>query len=84
MDKDLPGTGYDVSSFIDRIKACAPRAVAFNGKRAAQAYFCRDVAYGRQGETLAGAAIFVLPSTSGAARGSWDETFWREMVEFVR
>ena len=84
MDKDPPSTGYDVSSFIDRIMAHAPRAMAFNGKRAAQAYFCRDVANGRQGEMLAGAAVFVLPTTSGAARGSWDEAYWREMAEFIQ
>ena len=62
----------------------APRAIAFNGKNAARAYFGRPVAaYGRQRETLAKAALFVLPSTSAAARRWWDEAHWRDLAAFV-
>jgi TDG/mug DNA glycosylase family protein len=41
----------------------------------------RNVDCGPQHERFAGARIFVLPSTSGAARGAWDERRWRELAD---
>ncbi|MGQ0662670.1 MAG: hypothetical protein ACT4P2_03585 [Pseudomonadota bacterium] len=47
------------------------------------AFLGRPVDYGRQPETIGPTAIFVLPSTSGAARGFWDERVWRNLAAFV-
>ncbi len=84
-DAEIPGEVYDVEGFVTQMRTHTPRAIAFNGKNAAKAYFGRPrVDFGRQSETLADAVLFVVPSTSGAARGWWDETYWREVAEFVR
>ncbi len=56
----------------------------FSGKRAAESFFGRPVVYGRQDEKIGETAIFVLPSTSGAARRYWDEAHWRGLAHFVR
>lgn len=83
-DAELSSAAPDAGSFRRRIAHFAPRAVAFNGKRAGETFFGRRVDYGRQAESLGKAAIFVLPSTSGAARGFWDESRWQEVARFVR
>jgi TDG/mug DNA glycosylase family protein len=57
-----------------RIAEYEPRVLAFNGKRPAQEFFMRPVKYGPQEETIGATSVFVLPSTSGAAIGHWDET----------
>ena len=43
-----------------------------------------DPGFGLQPETVGPTAIFVLPSTSGAARGSWDPGYWHELARYVR
>ncbi len=57
--------------------------LAFNGKNPARAALERDVAYGPQEEQIGGAAVWVLPSTSGAARRYWDVGPWRELAEAI-
>lgn len=67
---------------IDKFK---PEVLAFNGKRAAQAFYGHtNIKYGRQPEPVGSTVIFVLPSTSGAARRYWDPSYWFELAEFVK
>jgi TDG/mug DNA glycosylase family protein len=82
-DAEVWATSMDSGGFRAKIAKFAPRALAFNGKRAAETFFSRPVSYGRQAESVAGAATFVLPSTSGAARGYWDESYWQELAQFL-
>ncbi len=84
QDNQLSAADDDPAGFRARIEKYAPKVVAFNGKRAAQAFYGRKVDYGRQIEGIGGAVVFVLPSTSGAARGYWDESHWQELADFVR
>lgn len=70
-------------AFIRRIEEAAPAVLAFNGKLAAETVLRRKVGYGAQPERIAGAAVWVLPSTSGAARGAWDETVWQAFARAV-
>ena len=58
-----------------------PANLAFNGKNAARGALERDVTYGPQEEQLGGAAVWVLPSTSGAARRFWDIGPWQELAD---
>lgn len=84
-DLSLKQNDFDAVDFRERILQAAPRAIAFNGKKAAQVYFGRtDVGYGRQADLLGTTAVFVLPSTSGAANGAWNAVYWHELVAFVR
>ena len=61
-----------------------PKALAFNGKRAAQTFYAQRVDYGRQPAPLGPTTVFVLPSTAGLAAGAWDVGHWRAMARFVR
>ena len=70
-------------SLESKISNYRPRVVAFNGKRAAQEYFRRKVDYGRQNEQIESSVVFVLPSTSAAARRYWNERFWKELARFL-
>jgi TDG/mug DNA glycosylase family protein len=68
-----------------KIARLRPRILCFNGKRAASEYLGRpQPAFGFQRERIADTAIFVAPSTSGAASGSWDPGRWDELAEHVR
>jgi double-stranded uracil-DNA glycosylase len=83
-DLSLQKSDFDVAGFRERILSAAPRIVAFNSKEAAKAYYGRKtVSYGLQPDKLGDTAIFVLPSTSGAANGVWDATHWHELAAFV-
>ena len=82
-DDEVDTSGFDIDALRLKIARFAPKALAFNGKRAARAFFERPVAYGRQPEPIGQTTVFVLPSTSGAARGYWDESFWRELAVFA-
>ncbi len=84
-DHALSQSGYDVQSLLNRITRFSPKTVAFNGKKAAKAFYgCTDIEYGAQDEGIMDSAVFVLPSTSGAARGYWDKSYWVEVADFVR
>lgn len=83
-DDELVSSDFDRDGLIAKIEQFQPKALAFNGKRASKAFFDnRHIDYGRQPKTIGSTALFVLPSTSGAARKYWDETHWQELANFV-
>jgi TDG/mug DNA glycosylase family protein len=83
-DRLLRPEHFDSSGLIRKIEQHKPRLLAFNGKRAAQAFYGRNVVYGAQPESIGDTRVYVLPSTSGAARGFWDERYWFEMAAWVK
>jgi TDG/mug DNA glycosylase family protein len=83
-DTVLSAHDFVVALFKSKIERFSPKAVGFNGKKAAEEFFgCKGIGYGRQKECIGGTAIFVLPSTSGAARGFWDPKYWHEVAGVV-
>jgi TDG/mug DNA glycosylase family protein len=83
-DAMLQQGDFDAAALKARIEMFQPRILAFNGKNAAKRYFGETVGYGWQaGRTVGATRIFVAPSTSGAARGFWNEAYWRELAETV-
>ena len=82
---DILGPGdFDPDGVRAKIERYAPRVVAFVGKRAAQEFFGRAVlAYGLQDERVGDTVVFVLPSTSGAARRYWDPSYWHALRAYV-
>ena len=67
-----------------RIRYCQPRVLSFNGKRAAQEFLgVKRVTFGLQAAAIGACSLFVAPSTSGAARASWDFTVWQELAALV-
>ena len=72
------------SSLTRKMLALQPRVLCFNGKRAAQEYQrSKAVDYGLQAGHIGSTQVCVAPSTSAAANGSWDASYWRELSELV-
>lgn len=62
-----------------------PGFVCFNGKRSAKEFLQeRSLYYGLQSRRIGATQLFVAPSTSGAARRSWDLGPWQELATLVR
>lgn len=84
-DRVALGSDCTADALHRAMAAVRPRALAFNGKRAAEiALSKRRVTFGLQAETIEGVPVFVLPSTSGAARGVWSLQPWKEIAAFLR
>jgi len=84
-DTALSAAGDDLAGLAAKLDAARPRAIAFNGKRAACVFLAaKRLAYGRQEAPWRGVPVFVLPSTSRRAGAFWDERPWQELGAFVR
>ena len=79
-DAALPTGADDAAGLKQKIERYQPACLAFVGKRAGRAFLGRPVAYGPQSETVGRTSLFVLPSTSGAARRWWDESWWHALA----
>jgi TDG/mug DNA glycosylase family protein len=81
-DSSLRRGDSDPDGLRGKIEIHQPKILAFNGKRAAASFLGGPVGYGYQaGRDIGATRIYVAPSTSGAARGFWDESFWRLVAE---
>lgn len=60
-----------------------PRLLCFNGKRSAQEFLGNAVDYGLQAAAIGTTQLFVAPSTSAAAKASWDLRPWSELAALV-
>jgi double-stranded uracil-DNA glycosylase len=83
-DEEVGTVEFDIAGLEQKIAAAEPAVLAFNGKNAARGALQQDVAYGLQDERIGGATLWVLPSTSGAARRFWSIEPWRELAEACR
>jgi len=79
-DREVGMGEFDVAGLEARIAEVEPVNLAFNGKNAACGALGRSVDYGLQPERIGGAAVWVLPSTSGAARRYWRVEPWWELA----
>jgi double-stranded uracil-DNA glycosylase len=80
-DAEVGTVEFDAAGLQERIAAAEPANLAFNGKNAARGALERDVGFGLQEEQIGGAAVWVLPSTSGAARRYWSIGPWEELAQ---
>ena len=87
MDHEIPLSKLAEDSRA-RLRAsmikCRPRFLAFTSKNAGQQFLGGKRDYGEQIERIAATRIWILPSTSGAARGSWRPEVWHAFAERVR
>jgi len=87
MDHQIVAETIDVPGFRAKIDKYRPRTVAFTSKKAASLFYGRPsaaIALGRQMRDESWPEIFVLPSPSGAASGSWTIEPWRELGEWIK
>lgn len=80
-DVEVGTVEFDIAGLQTRVAEAEPANLAFNGKNAARGALERDVDFGPQPERIGGATVWVLPSTSGAARRYWDVAPWRELAQ---
>lgn len=66
------------------IEQYRPKFLAFTSKAAGQNFLGGKRDYGEQAEMIADTRIWILPSTSGAANGSWRPEIWHRFAEQVR
>jgi TDG/mug DNA glycosylase family protein len=79
-DAEVGTVEFDVAGLQARIAEAEPNCLAFNGKNAARGALERAVDFGPQLERIGGAEVWVLPSTSGAARRYWDIRPWQQLA----
>lgn len=82
-DSHLSRHAYDAEGLLRKIRRARPRVLAFNGLKPARAVLGRAAACGLQPQPVGVTTVFVLPSTSGAANGHWDERPWRALADFL-
>jgi len=85
-DDVLKKESFDVRGFINKMVKYEPDFVAFNGKKSASYVLGHNgrttkVEYGEQNATIGSSKLIVLPSTSGAASGFWNEKYWFELAK---
>jgi TDG/mug DNA glycosylase family protein len=80
-DSVLRAADFDACAVVDKVTRYAPGVLAFVGKRAAREVLRKNpVKYGDQESAIGSSAVWVVPSTSGAARGFWDIEPWRNLA----
>jgi TDG/mug DNA glycosylase family protein len=79
-DEEVGTVDFDVAGLQAKIAAVEPGCIAFNGKNAARGALERNPGHGLQEEQIGGAPVWVLPSTSGAARRFRDLAPWQELA----
>lgn len=83
-DSQLDYRRASPAALRDKLLRFAPAICAFNSKRAARGFLGRAVEYGWQPERVGATRLFVAPSTSPAASGSWDVAHWRALARHLR
>ena len=80
-DDVLVPDDFDGAAVIDKVERYKPGVLAFVGKRAAREVLGRKPGgYGEQDVTVGVSSVWVMPSTSGAARGFWDVAPWQALA----
>jgi TDG/mug DNA glycosylase family protein len=82
MDQNLPANCFDPARLRRVIEAASPVILAFNGKKAAAAFFgvrTSKLAYGRQLERIGRTTIYICPQTS-AANAHWSPEPWHDLA----
>ena len=83
-DSTLRAADFDGAAVVEKVERHRPVVLAFVGKRAAREVLRRNpVRYGEQDTIIGETRVWVLPSTSGAARGFWDVAPWRDLARAV-
>jgi len=85
-DHNVAIENYNADALWAKMIKCRPAVLSFNGKRAASIFLdrsTRQIEYGLQSEHIGQTAIWVLPSTSAAARAHWSRDPWRELADHI-
>ncbi len=77
--------GHESRELLRRkMQELQPDVLCFNGKRAAKEFLrTATVEYGLQPQGIGATRLFVAPSTSAAANGSWYPAWWQALADLV-
>jgi len=84
MDHQIDFKNKGSRALHSKIQKFKPVILCFNGKRAAEEFLSHTVSYSAQQEQISLTRLFVAPSTSGAANGFWDTSWWYELERMSR
>jgi double-stranded uracil-DNA glycosylase len=85
-DHEIAAADHNVEEFRNKLLTFEPKIIAFNGKKAASIFLSRstlEIPYARQSERVGQSIVWVLPSTSAAARGHWRERPWTDLAKLA-
>jgi TDG/mug DNA glycosylase family protein len=77
-------TAADRARLSKAVATFRPQFLAFTSKTAGQKFFDGRRDYGEQVELIGYTRVWILPSTSGAANGSWQPEIWHRFADSVR
>lgn len=77
-------TAADRARLSGAIATFRPKFLAFTSKTAGQKFFDGKRDYGEQLAPIGDTRVWILPSTSGAANGSWQPEIWHRFADAVR
>jgi TDG/mug DNA glycosylase family protein len=86
MDHEIDPELYEVDRFVEEMRRCRPRVVAFTSKKAASVWMgvpTGRIEYGLQRPVPDFPEVFVLSSPSGAARRGWSIEPWVKLARFL-
>ena len=84
-DQDIPDHAFQPDVLSAILARWQPRAVAFNGLKAARvATGNRTLEPGLAMTRISGCAIWILPSTSGLATRWWNPAPWNDLAAWVQ
>jgi double-stranded uracil-DNA glycosylase len=90
MDRELPrgALGREACAALEaRIKAAAPRLLAFTSLTGGRRYLAREAAgFGEQPERIGATRVWLLPSPSPTAGWNWErhKHWWRTLADEAR
>jgi TDG/mug DNA glycosylase family protein len=87
MDKQLPAGALGraaCEAMEAKIRACAPKILAFTSLTAGRRFLRREAGFGEQQERIGATRLWLLPSPSPAADWNWDEAWWRALAKATR
>jgi double-stranded uracil-DNA glycosylase len=87
MDREALASPVDIPAFREKIRRYRPKTIAFTSKKAASLFYgkpTKAITLGRQPPSDDFPEIFVLPSPSGAASGSWSIQPWQELADRIK
>ncbi len=85
MDRDIPPTAYSPHRLREILRAYRPKRLAFTSLTAAKIALGARLGAGRHSHPdLPDLPVWVLPSPSGAARGSFSSQPWYDLADHCR
>ena len=89
MDRELPrgALGREACAALEaRIRAAAPRLLAFTSLTGGRRYLGRAAGFGQQPERIGTTRVWLLPSPSPTAGWNWEQNkhWWRMLADEVR